>query len=50
VFKVAGKTGTAQISQGAGGYKSGTVQYWLSFAGFFPADKPLYTCIVCLKK
>ena len=50
LFKVAGKTGTAQISQGAGGYKSGTVQYWLSFAGFFPAAKPLYTCIVCLKK
>lgn len=49
-FKVAGKTGTAQISQGAGGYKSGTVQYWLSFAGFFPADNPLYTCLVCIKK
>ena len=49
-FKVAGKTGTAQISQGAGGYKSGTVQYWLSFAGFFPADEPRYSCIVCLKK
>ena len=49
-FKVAGKTGTAQISQGAGGYKSGTVQYWLSFAGYFPADAPRYSCIVCLKK
>ncbi len=49
-FKVAGKTGTAQISQGAGGYKSGTVQYWLSFAGFFPADAPRYSGIVCLKK
>ena len=50
LFKVAGKTGTAQISQGAGGYKTGTVQYWLSFAGFFPADAPRYSCIVCLKK
>lgn len=50
LFKVAGKTGTAQISQGAGGYKSGVVQYWLSFAGYFPADDPLYSCIVCLKK
>lgn len=49
-FKVAGKTGTAQVSQGAGGYKSGTVQYWLSFAGYFPADDPRYSCIVCLKK
>ena len=50
LFKVAGKTGTAQVSQGKAGYKSGTVQYWLSFAGYFPADDPRYTCIVCLKK
>lgn len=50
LFKVAGKTGTAQVSQGKAGYKSGTVQYWLSFAGYFPADNPRYTCIVCLKK
>ena len=48
-FKVAGKTGTAQIAEG-GGYKSGVMKYWLSFAGFFPADKPLYSCIVCIKK
>ena len=38
------------MSQGKAGYKSGTVQYWLSFAGYFPADNPRYTCIVCLKK
>lgn len=49
-FKVAGKTGTAQVSQGRGGYKTGTVGYWLSFAGYFPADNPRYSCIVCLKK
>lgn len=49
-FKVAGKTGTAQISQGAGGYKSGRVSYLLSFAGFFPADNPRYSCIVTIKK
>lgn len=49
-FKVAGKTGTAQISQGAGGYKSGRVSYLLSFAGFFPADAPRYSCIVTIKK
>lgn len=49
MFKVAGKTGTAQIAEG-GGYKTGIVKYWLSFAGFFPADNPRYTCIVCLKK
>lgn len=50
LFKVAGKTGTAQVSQGAAGYTSGIVQYWLSFAGYFPADNPRYSCIVCLKK
>ena len=49
MFKVAGKTGTAQIAEG-GGYKTGTVKYWLSFAGYFPADNPRYSCIVCLKK
>ena len=50
LFKVAGKTGTAQVSQGKAGYKSGTVKYWLSFAGYFPADEPRYSCIVCIKK
>ena len=49
-FKVAGKTGTAQIADEHGGYHSGTTRYWLSFAGFFPADNPRYTCIVCLRK
>ena len=49
-FKVAGKTGTAQVADQHGGYHSGTTRYWLSFAGFFPADNPRYTCIVCLKK
>lgn len=49
-FKVAGKTGTAQISKGAGGYKSGKVNYLLSFAGYFPADAPRYSCIVCIQK
>ncbi len=49
-FLVAGKTGTAQISQGAVGYKSGMMNYLLSFAGFFPADAPRYSCIVCIQK
>ena len=49
-FKVAGKTGTAQISQGVGGYKIGVTNYLLSFAGFFPADDPRYSCIVCIQK
>ena len=49
-FKVAGKTGTAQMSKGVGGYKSGVVNYLLSFAGYFPADNPRYSCIVCIQK
>ena len=49
-FKVAGKTGTAQVADEHGSYHSGTTRYWLSFAGFFPADDPRYTCIVCIKK
>ena len=49
-FLVAGKTGTAQMSKGALGYKTGGTNYLLSFAGFFPADKPRYSCIVCIQK
>ena len=49
-FKVAGKTGTAQVSKGAGGYKSGITNYLVSFAGYFPADNPRYSCIVCIQK
>lgn len=49
-FRVAGKTGTAQVADQRGSYKSGAVRYWLSFAGYFPYDDPQYTCIVCLKK
>ena len=48
-FLVAGKTGTAQISKGRGGYKSGVMHYLVSFVGYFPADAPRYSCIVCLQ-
>lgn len=50
VFPVAGKTGTAQISNGKAGYKTGRIQHWLTFAGYFPANKPEYSCIVCIQK
>lgn len=49
-FEVAGKTGTAQMSKGALGYKAGGTNYLLSFAGYFPADNPRYSCIVCIQK
>ncbi len=45
-FPVAAKTGTAQIWTGAGR----TSEYFISYAGYFPADKPLYSCIVCIRK
>lgn len=49
-FLVAGKTGTAQVSQGAGGYRSGVTNYLLSFVGYFPADAPEYSCMVAIQK
>jgi cell division protein FtsI (penicillin-binding protein 3) len=45
-FKVAGKTGTAHIAEGRKGY---TNQKLSSFAGYFPADHPKYSCIVAFK-
>lgn len=48
-FEVAGKTGTAQISQGKAGYKAGGVSYLVSFCGYFPADNPKYTCLVSIQ-
>jgi cell division protein FtsI (penicillin-binding protein 3) len=48
-FKVAGKTGTAQIAVAGKGYGSaGNHIYQASFVGYFPAEKPLYTCIVVI--
>ncbi|MCR4765170.1 MAG: transpeptidase family protein [Bacteroidaceae bacterium] len=49
-FEVAGKTGTAQISQGAAGYTAGGRKYLVSFCGYFPADAPKYSMIVSIQK
>lgn len=48
-FDVSGKTGTAQKAHN-GSYKSGIVDYLLSFCGYFPSEKPKYSCIVCIQK
>lgn len=48
IVRIAGKTGTAQISQGSLGYRSGQTKHNVSFCGYFPADNPMYTCIVVL--
>lgn len=43
-YKIAGKTGTAQIAVGNKGYNK--TNYNASFAGYFPAGNPKYSCIV----
>lgn len=43
-YSIAGKTGTSQRSQGKGGYNK--KEYNASFVGYFPAEKPVYSCIV----
>ena len=49
-FHVSGKTGTAQISQGAAGYKTGRTNYLVSFCGYFPSEDPKYSMIVSIQK
>jgi cell division protein FtsI (penicillin-binding protein 3) len=44
---IAGKTGTAQIASG-GTYRS--AGHLVSFCGYFPADKPEYSCIVVIRR
>jgi len=43
-YKIAGKTGTAQISKGGSYHREKS--YQASFVGYFPAEKPRYSCIV----
>lgn len=45
LYKVAGKTGTAQVADGNKGYRVKR-QYQASFCGYFPADHPKYSLIV----
>lgn len=48
-YQIAGKTGTAQVAQTQEGYQTEAgVSYQASFAGFFPADNPVYSCIVVI--
>ena len=46
-YRIAGKTGTAQIAKDKYGYRQGArISYQASFVGYFPAENPLYSCIV----
>ncbi|WP_419802999.1 penicillin-binding protein [Mucilaginibacter sp.] len=47
LYKIAGKTGTAQVADGNRGYKVKS-QYQASFVGYFPADNPKYSMIVVI--
>lgn len=47
-FSMAGKTGTAQVNYGKG--KGRDMYYSSSFAGYFPAENPKYSCIVVIHK
>ena len=54
-FKTAGKTGTAQYCDPRMGYKYsepgvGHKLYNTTFVGYFPADKPKYSCIVVVNR
>ncbi len=45
-YKIAGKTGTAQMFANKYGYDKGHMTYQASFVGYFPADHPKYSCMV----
>ncbi|MFI5151204.1 MAG: penicillin-binding protein [Bacteroidia bacterium] len=45
VFKIAGKTGTAQTIAAGNKYEK---VYQASFVGYFPAEDPQYTCIIVI--
>jgi len=42
-YRIAGKTGTAKMSDANKGYTNKNLS---TFVGFFPAEQPLYSCIV----
>lgn len=45
-LRMAGKTGTARFEY----WKAGPMKYQASFAGFYPSDKPQYSCIVMINQ
>ncbi len=50
-LKIAGKTGTARVANDNSGYKGDNnhIKYRASFCGYFPADNPIYSCIVLVE-
>lgn len=52
MFQIAGKTGTAEIlgEKGQYGENESNSSYQASFVGYFPAENPIYSCIVVISK
>lgn len=51
LFTTAGKTGTSQIFlQGTNKNAEGRTRHQITFCGYFPADKPMYSCIVYIRE
>jgi len=48
-YKFAGKTGTAQIDYRRFGKTKKNVKHSASFAGYFPAHHPIYSCVVVIR-
>jgi len=50
LYRIAGKTGTAQLAQNNRGYNQGTknIHYKGSFIGFFPVEDPRFTMMVVI--
>lgn len=49
-YNFAGKTGTAQVGYQRKGNSTSIKGHQASFAGYFPAEKPIYSCIVVVNK
>lgn len=49
-YRFAGKTGTAQLNYRRRSGKTSIGGYQASFVGYFPADKPMYSCIVMISR
>jgi cell division protein FtsI (penicillin-binding protein 3) len=50
LFTSAGKTGTSQVQEGGSKKdKEGKTRHQITFCGYFPAENPMYTCIVYVR-
>ena len=49
---ISGKSGTAQLASGRGGYRDSTghVRHQVSFCAYFPSEAPKYSCIAVIRR